>query len=300
MRKILALCFALALTSCSNAAVVQAEEEFVAEWLVAEWTGETVSRANNADSAATDTVYLQLYDRIGSFLHGRYYPYTSPPWDTLGFIVNGNVSQDGNLLLEYENDADGHPCHISGRDIAEGDWRWRGSHSCRGSANNEVWFVRVAGEQRWRGLRVQAEESRTGYERPTWNVADTTIWNDDGQPSHTAYTCTAITNVGTGDGLDREHIVALAEAWDSRPDGMEAAELRAVAEDADNLTLAVAKANRSKSDEDAASWEPRDNKRWFAERVIEVKQRYDLSVDEAERDALELMLSDGTDAIVCG
>lgn len=153
----------------------------------------------------------------------------------------------------------------------------------------------------WRGIRVTAESLRAGYIRPSWNVVDTEIWKQDGSPACTAYTGTAITRVGVGDGLDREHIVALAEAWDSRPKGFVASDLRAIAEDHANLTLAVASVNRSKSDKDAADWKPNPvrNGRWFAERVVEVKRKYDLSVDPAERDRLDDLLRTGSDTIEC-
>lgn len=101
-------------------------------------------------------------------------------------------------------------------------------------------------DTRWRGIRVEPEAGRDGYSRPSWNVPDTEIYARDGSPACTPYTRTPITTVGVGDGLDREHVVALAEAWDSRPDGFAPATLRRIAEDHDNLTLAVASANRSK------------------------------------------------------
>ena len=154
-------------------------------------------------------------------------------------------------------------------------------------------------EPRWRGIRVAAESGRAGYERPDWNVRDTEIHQLDGAPPCTPYTRTPIAYVGPGDGLDREHIVALAEAWDSRPPGFGTAELRAVAEDHANLTLAEAAANRGKSAGDAAEWRPRHNGAWMAHRVVEVKRRHGLSVDPAERDALERLLASGPDRITC-
>ena len=152
---------------------------------------------------------------------------------------------------------------------------------------------------RWRGIRVEPEVGRSGYVRPSWNVRDTDIYREDGSPDCTAYTQTPITIVGTGDGLDREHIVALAEAWDSRPAGFDPATLRRIAEDHDNLTLATASANRSKGARDAAEWRPEHNGAWMANRVVEVKREYDLSVDEAERDWLERLLGSGPDEITC-
>ena len=154
-------------------------------------------------------------------------------------------------------------------------------------------------QTRWRGIRVTAESARAGFERPDWDVRDTEIHRRDGSPPCTPYTRTPIAYVGLGDGLDREHIVALAEAWDSRPAGFDTSTLRAVAEDHANLTLADAGANRSKSAHDAAQWRPPHNGAWMAHRVVEVKLRYDLSVDPAERDALETLLASGPDRITC-
>lgn len=85
-------------------------------------------------------------------------------------------------------------------------------------------------QTRWRGIRVTAESARAGFERPDWDVRDTEIHRRDGSPPCTPYTRTPIAYVGPGDGLDREHIVALAEAWDSRPAGFDTSTLRAVAE----------------------------------------------------------------------
>lgn len=154
-------------------------------------------------------------------------------------------------------------------------------------------------ETRWRGIQVAAESARAGYERPDWDVRDTEIHRRDGSPPCTPYTRTPIGYVGPGDGLDREHIVALAEAWDSRPPRFDRAALRALAEDHANLTLADASANRSKSAHDAAGWRPPHNAAWMAHRVIEVKRRHGLSVDPAERDALETLLASGPDRITC-
>ena len=58
--------------------------------------------------------------------------------------------------------------------------------------------------------------------------------------------------------------------------------------------------NRSeKSDRDAAEWMPARHGAWFAERVIQVKLEYGLSVDPAERNALEALLADGDAQLTC-
>ena len=156
---------------------------------------------------------------------------------------------------------------------------------------------RADGQETWNLLRVAPEQPREGYKRPYWNVRDTDIWDEDGNPPCTPYGRHPIERVGRGDGLDKEHIVALAEAWDSRPNDY--IDLRAIAEDHLNLTMARARENRQKSDDDAAEWQPEHNRAWYAAQVLMVKVKYDLSVDPAERDALARMLLSGPADMDC-
>ena len=87
---------------------------------------------------------------------------------------------------------------------------------------------------------------------------------------------------------DIEHIVATSEAHDSGLCAADAAVRKKFASDLRNLTLASPQVNRhEKRGHDAAGW--------FAARVIEVKRAYGLSVDRAERDALEAVLSQCAD-----
>ena len=73
-----------------------------------------------------------------------------------------------------------------------------------------------------------------------------------------------------------------------------------MASDLNNLTIADPTVNRSqKSDRDAAGWIPARHGQWFAERVIGVKLEYGLSVDRAERDALEALLAVGGAELNC-
>ena len=58
--------------------------------------------------------------------------------------------------------------------------------------------------------------------------------------------------------------------------------------------------NRSqKGDRDAVEWMPARHGAWFAERVIQVKLEYGLSVVPAERDALEVLLAGGEAQLNC-
>ncbi|MCY4577459.1 MAG: excalibur calcium-binding domain-containing protein [Chloroflexi bacterium] len=97
------------------------------------------------------------------------------------------------------------------------------------------------------------------------------------------------------DETDIEHIVARSEAHDSGLcDADVDAETRdAFASDLLNLTLASPDLNRQeKVAKDAAEWLPEINKCWFAYRVVQVRAKYSLTVDQAEADTLEAVLSE--------
>lgn len=69
----------------------------------------------------------------------------------------------------------------------------------------------------------------------------------------------------------------------------------AFASDQLNLTLAAPKVNRcsvgGKCGYDASEWLPEKNKCWFAARIVEVKKKYEMSVDRSEANVLESILS---------
>ena len=111
------------------------------------------------------------------------------------------------------------------------------------------------------------------------------------------YSCIAfdITSSGTA-ATHIEHIVALAEAHDS---GIAADRRRDLASDLDNLTIADPTVNLQKGARDAADWMPTHHGAWFAERVIQVKLEYGLTVDPDERDALEALLAGGGAQLNC-
>ena len=156
-----------------------------------------------------------------------------------------------------------------------------------------------ADAETWRGLKVCDERPRDGYDRDAFGTGYSSLEDEiiaalpptmkaNGQV-YTPYSCIAfdITANGTAT-TDIEHIVALAETHDS---GIADDRRRDIASDLDNLTIADPTVNRSqKSDRDAADWMPARHGAWFAERVIQVKMEYGLSVDPAERDALEALL----------
>ena len=91
---------------------------------------------------------------------------------------------------------------------------------------------------------------------------------------------------------DIEHIVARSEAHDSGLCAADAATRVRFAGDLLNLTLAAPGLNRGvKRDRDAAGWLPPMNRCWFANRVVEVRRKYDLTVDKREAEVLERVLT---------
>ena len=91
---------------------------------------------------------------------------------------------------------------------------------------------------------------------------------------------------------DIEHVMARSEAHDSGLCAADPARRRRFATDLLNLTLAGPRVNRyEKVDRDAAEWLPAQNRCWFAARVIAVRQRYGLTIDRREADALDQVLA---------
>ena len=163
-----------------------------------------------------------------------------------------------------------------------------------------------SGSPTWMGLPVCEEVERTGYDRDAFGSAYSSLEDEiitglpkSGGQVYTPYSCKLfdIRSDGTA-ATDIEHIVALAEAYDS---GLRESQFRTFAGDLVNLTIADPSVNRhQKSDRDAAEWRPARNTGWFAAKVVAVKQKYDLSVNPAERDALTLMLaSDSSRTVTC-
>ncbi|WP_329266550.1 HNH endonuclease family protein [Streptomyces sp. NBC_01451] len=91
--------------------------------------------------------------------------------------------------------------------------------------------------------------------------------------------------------LDIDHLVPLAESWDSGASTWTTAERQAYANDlgdARALIAVSATTNRSKSDQDPATWQPpaADYRCTYATDWIAVKTRWGLTVDPAEQTAL--------------
>ncbi|MER5860283.1 HNH endonuclease family protein [Streptomyces sp900105245] len=104
-------------------------------------------------------------------------------------------------------------------------------------------------------------------------------------------------------GLDIDHLVPLAEAWDSGASAWSAAEREAYANDLgdDRALIAVSAAsNRSKADQDPSTWMPpaAGYRCQYATDWVADKTRWGLSIDTAEQTTLTDVLADCPDATI--
>lgn len=105
-----------------------------------------------------------------------------------------------------------------------------------------------------------------------------------------------VIETGNGSRLDVDHLVPLAEAWDSGAYGWDNDTRRRYANDlgyAHSLVAVSRSSNRQKGADDPAEWLPPavSVRCWYAEAWIAVKTRWELSVDTAELQALRRLVS---------
>ncbi|MEU5630347.1 HNH endonuclease family protein [Streptomyces rishiriensis] len=157
-------------------------------------------------------------------------------------------------------------------------------------------------------------ENRTGYSRdlfPTWITISGTcntreyILKRDGTNVVTNSACTATSGswYSPYDGatwtaasdLDIDHLVPLAEAWDSGASAWTTAQRQAFANDVTRpqLLAVTDNVNQSKSDQDPAEWMPSltSYRCTYVRAWVQVKYYYNLSVDSAEKSALTSYLA---------
>ena len=148
----------------------------------------------------------------------------------------------------------------------------------------------------WKGLVVAPEDNCSDYDRdlyPYDSGADRTI-SDMMGGMYAPYEDTCFDTLYGNDGASIEHMVAMHQAHVS---GMCAAspEMRyRFSNDLLNLTLATPGVNSNKSNQDVANWQPTHNKCWFVWRVFQVKKKYGMTVDAAERDAMQALFEECT------
>lgn len=89
--------------------------------------------------------------------------------------------------------------------------------------------------------------------------------------------------------IDIDHLVPLAEAWDSGASAWTAAQRQAYANDLGDdrdLVGVTDTVNQSKGDQDPAEWMPTYQKCRYVDEWVAVKVRWRLSVDQAEKSTL--------------
>lgn len=157
-------------------------------------------------------------------------------------------------------------------------------------------------------------ESRTGYDRdkfPHWinqsGNCDTreTVLKRDGSNVTTDSSCRATSGTwrspydgatwSAASDVDIDHVVPLAEAWDSGAGSWTTAKREAFANDLSRpqLVAVTDNVNQSKGDKDPAEWMPPTSSYHcvYARAWVHVKHHYDLAVDSAEKSALSSILN---------
>ncbi|GAA4237670.1 hypothetical protein GCM10022254_50410 [Actinomadura meridiana] len=169
-------------------------------------------------------------------------------------------------------------------------------------------------EQHLAALTVRAEGSLDGYSRekfPHWiNQGDNcntreVVLKRDGTGVTTDSECRATAGSWTSpyDGatwtdpedLDIDHMVPLAEAWRSGASAWTRARRQSFANDltSSQLWAVTDNVNQSKGDKDPAKWTPPSASFncMYARSWVDVKYRYDLTLDSAEKSALGRLLN---------
>ncbi|MGW5660875.1 HNH endonuclease family protein [Streptomyces sp. NPDC003758] len=159
-----------------------------------------------------------------------------------------------------------------------------------------------------------ATENRTGYSRdlfPTWITISGTcntreyILKRDGSNVVTDSSCAATSGswYSPYDGatwyaasdVDIDHLVPLAEAWDSGASKWTTSQRQAFANDITRpqLLAVTDNVNQAKGDQDPATWVPSRSSYvcTYVRAWVQVKYYYDLSVDSAEKSALQNYLA---------
>ncbi|MDT0441689.1 HNH endonuclease family protein [Streptomyces sp. DSM 41886] len=157
-------------------------------------------------------------------------------------------------------------------------------------------------------------EDRTGYDRdlfPHWSSQGSNcntrevVLQRDGSNVETDSSCAAVSGswYSVYDGatwsaasdVDIDHLVPLAEAWDSGADSWTTSRREAFANDLSRpqLIAVTDNVNQSKGDQDPAEWlPPRGGYHCiYARAWVHVKHHYGLSVDSAEKSALTGILN---------
>ena len=144
----------------------------------------------------------------------------------------------------------------------------------------------------WRGLIIAPENRCSPYDKKSQypypqSVEDIIVANMGGIV-YGPYTGRIFENDKK---TDIEHILSTSEAHDSGLCAASPEVRKQFATDPLNLTLAAPEVNRcnpgGKCGFDAAEWMPEKNKCWFSNRIVELRQKYKLTIDINEARTLE-------------
>lgn len=311
-RRSLLTIFALAAVACT-------ETSPVPDGVSGTYVGTAAVRPGAPHAAAPDTVdapdtasYTLRIREADGLAYGVWTVAgdTTQPTDPWDAVITG-VYTEARLVLEYHSPSLGQ-CHLAG---TVADALYMAEHRCAAdwSAADTLKLAWVPsacplGSDVWMGLSVCDERERDGYDRDAFGTGYRSLEDEiieglpksaDSSQVYTPYTCELfdIEEDGTAD-TDIDHIVALAEAYDS---GLREELFKDFGKDLANLTVADPSVNRHrKSDRDAAEWRPERNAGWYAARIVAVKMKYGMSVNPAERDSLTVFLaSDSSRVVTC-
>lgn len=163
-------------------------------------------------------------------------------------------------------------------------------------------------------LTVTTEHSRTGYSRdlfPHWitisGSCDTreTILKRDGSSVVTNSSCSATSGSwyspydgatwSAASDVDIDHLIPLAEAWDSGAYNWTTSKRQSLANDLTRpqLLAVTDNVNQSKGDQDPGTWWPSRTayRCTYARAWVQVKHYYGLTVDSAEKSSLSSVLN---------
>ena len=163
----------------------------------------------------------------------------------------------------------------------------------RTAASTSVWVMGTPpAPGTWRGLVVAPEVRCSEYDveqyRHPASLEDAVV-AALGDKLYEAYTGVYYDHARD---VQVDHIVAKREAHDSGACAWAPSARRAFARDLENLALASPRLDLGvKAGRDAAEWLPDFNRCWYAGAVVAARLKYELTVDEAERDALEGVLA---------
>ncbi|MFE7898407.1 HNH endonuclease family protein [Streptomyces sp. NPDC057424] len=159
-----------------------------------------------------------------------------------------------------------------------------------------------------------ATEDRTGYDRdlfPHWITQSGTcntrevVLERDGTNVQQNSSCAATSGSwyspydgatwSAASDVDIDHVIPLAEAWDSGADSWTTSRRQSFANDLTRpqLIAVTDNVNQSKGDQDPATWMPSRTayRCTYVRAWVQVKYYYDLSVDSAEKSALQNYLA---------